>query len=313
MSELLNFPFVNQLNSPTLDGRPDENAEFNCVPTSICAGLRYLTGNNSFEPDQLKDWAYGEGWVNSGTAATAFVGFCDQQGVNLHAVETNSPEQAVQEAHALLARGIPVIFTQQDDYAPPQFRDSWTHVCVWYKDTSDSLTAMDPFGARAISFTDSVWASRLRSNELWAMEKKNMSTVPQGWHDDGTTLTAPNNVPVKLGFRQYVLAHNWDANNYPLAPEEGIPQLEVSNPGLGGGTWQPFRWTVLEWSPQRGVAEMWTGQELLAVRNQVATLQNQIKTLQDQLAQAQGNPDLINRINDLKTRLQQIAILAKLP
>jgi len=313
MSELPNFPFVDQLNSPTLDGRPDENKFFDCVPASICAGLRYLTGNNSFEPDQLKDWAYGEGWVNSGTAATAFVGFCDQHGVNLHAVETNSPEQAVQEAHTLLARGIPVIFTQQDDYAPPQFRESWTHVCVWYKDTPGSLTAMDPFGARAISFTDSVWASRLRSNELWAMEKKIMSVVPQGWQDDGTTLTAPNHVPVKLGFRQYVLTHNWDANNYPLAAEEATPQLELSNPALGGGTWQPFRWTVLEWTPQRGVTEMWTGQELLATRNQVATLQNQIKMLQDQLAQAQGSADLINRINDLKTRLQQIAILAKLP
>lgn len=310
MSELPNFPFVNQLNSPTLDGRPDENREFDCVPASICAGLRYLTGNNSFEPDQLKDWAYGEGWVNKGTAATAFVGFCNQHGVNLHAVETNSPEHAVQEAHQLLARGIPVIFTQQDDYSS---NPAFTHVCVWYKDAPTSLTAMDPFGARAISFTDSVWASRLRSNELWAMEKKTMTTVPQGWHDDGTVLTAPNNVPVKLGFRQYVLAHNWDANNYPLAPEEALPQLELSNSALGGGTWQPFRWTVLEWTQQRGVFEMWTGQELLAVRNQVATLQAQIKTLQDQLAQAQSNTDLINRINDLKTRLQQISTLAKLP
>lgn len=313
MSELLHFPFVNQLNSPTLDGGPDNNAEFNCVPASICAGLRYLTGNNSFEPDQLKDWAYGEGWVNSGTAATAFVGFCDQHGVNLHAVETNSHEQAVQEAHTLLARGIPVIFTQQDDYAPPQFRNVWTHVCIWYKDTPTSLTAMDPFGAREISFTDAIWASRLRSNELWAMEKKTMTTVPQGWHDDGTILTAPNNIPVKLGFRQYVLTHNWDANNYPLAAEEGVPQLEISNPALGGGTWQPFRWTVLEWTTQRGVFEMWTGQELLGVRSQAATLQAQIKTLQDQLAQTQGSADLINRINDLKTRLQQISILAKMP
>lgn len=322
MSELLNFPFVNQLKSPTLDGKFDENAQFNCVPASICAGLRYLTGNNSFEPDQLKDWAYGEGWVNSGTAASAFVGFCEQHGVKLFNVGHSTPLEAVSDAHTWLARGMPVIFTQQDDYSS---QAGFTHVCVWYKDAPGLLTAMDPFGAKSLTYPDAIWVSRLRSTELWIMQKENNMGVPQGWHDNGTILTAPNNIPVKLGFRQYVLTHNWDANNYPLAAEEGLSQLELSNPALGGGTWQPFRWTVLEWTAQRGVFEMWTGQELLAVRNLVATLQTQIKTLQDQattlqaqiktlqdqLAQAQGSADLASQIANLKNCLKQINTLSQ--
>src|SRR5258708_21451598 len=42
---------------------------------------------------------------------------------------------------------------------------------------------------------------------------------PTGWHDDGTTLTAPNGVKVVHGFRDYVLAHNWDAANEPVMAE----------------------------------------------------------------------------------------------
>lgn len=164
MSELLNFPFVNQL-----DG--GDNAEFDCVPASLCACLRYLTGNTSITPSAMKDAVYGPAWANAGTAASAFVDYCKQHGAHLYAVETSSDIEVVQVAHTLLAQGKPVIFTQQDDYAPPQFRDSWTHVCVWYRDTPGTLTAMDPFGAREITFSDSVWASRLRSNELWTMEK----------------------------------------------------------------------------------------------------------------------------------------------
>lgn len=173
MSELLNFPFVNQL-----DG--GDNAEFDCVPASLCACLRYLTGNTSITPSAMKDAVYGPAWANAGTAASAFVDYCKQHGAHLYAVETSSDIEAVQTAHALLSQGKPVIFTQQDDYAPPQFRNSWTHVCVWYKDTNGTLTAMDPFGAREITFSDSIWASRLRSNELWTMEKSMIDITTPG-------------------------------------------------------------------------------------------------------------------------------------
>src|SRR5258708_6892683 len=106
------------------------------------------------------------------------------------------------------------------------------------------------------------------------------SMVPQGWHDDGTTLTAPNGVAVRLGFRDYVLSHGWDAGNYPLAPEQGVTLLEASNPGLGGGDQQVFRWALLGYTQLRGVFLEWCGQELAFVRGQLATYYPQVKTLQ---------------------------------
>lgn len=293
MSELLNFPFINQL-----DGTG--NAEFDCVPACLTACLRYTTGNTGITASGMLDAVYGSNWVNSGTAASAFVDYCAAHAARLYAVETSSNAEAVQMAHTLLARGLPVVFTQQDDYAPPQFQASWTHVCAWFKDAPGTLTAMDPFGAREITFSDSVWAQRLRNTEVWTMEKTTM--IPQGWHDDGTILTAPNNVPVKLGFRQYILTRNWDPNNWPLQAEQGTAQLELSNPALGGGTWQPFRWTVLEWDAHRGVQEMWTGQEILAERGHIAELQAELASAQQSALQQQ--------LDTLEQRLAQIKQLA---
>lgn len=118
--------------------------------------------------------------------------------------------------------------------------------------------------------------------------------VPTGWHDDGQMLTAPNGVGVRLGFRDYVLSHNWDGGNYPLAPEQGVSLLEASNPGLGGGDQQVFRWSMLGYTQQRGVFLEWTGVELVTVRQQAITyhdlskqLQAEVDSLKQQLAAAQ--------------------------
>lgn len=133
-----------------------------------------------------------------------------------------------------------------------------------------------------------------------------MATIPTGWHDDGTTLTAPNGVHVVRGFRGHVLASNWDADNWPLQIEEASNPLEISNPSLGDGTWQPFRWKVLEWDDKRGVQEMWTGQELLATRKQLATANAQIATLKQELDANQQSQE----INNLKDTLAKIETLA---
>lgn len=298
MSELVHFPFVNQL-----DG--SENAEFNCVPASLSACIRYLTGQ-TVTPDRLKDAAYGPAWANTGTAADAYVSVCARYGVRLYPVENASVQEAIQQAHALLAQGLPVVFTQQDDYAPSQYRDSWTHVCVWYADAPNALTAMDPFGGKQIMYTDAVWASRLRSNEVWSMEKGNTMQIPTGWSDDGSVLTAPNNIQIRTGFRNYVLNNNWNPNNWPLQSEQGLNPLEVSNASLGGGTQQIFRWTVLEWTSTRGTFVAWSGAEILALRNMILTLQNQNKSLQAQMTQVQQSQSQNVTVSSLKTALQQI-------
>lgn len=178
MTVLQNFPHVDQLASPTHDGRADENRQFNCVPSSICAGLRYLTGDQSFEPDQLKDAVYGEHYVNNGTAASAFVDFCAQRGVKLYPLD-GSPDELVRLAHEHLALGHPVILTEIDPYCNDYQRNvlGWTHVCVFYKDDGGSLTAMDPFGGGGhdVTRSDAEWARVLRCDQIWIMEKADMA------------------------------------------------------------------------------------------------------------------------------------------
>lgn len=170
MTVLTDFPHVNQLNSPTIDGQPDENAAFNCVPSSICAGLRYLTGDASFEPDQLKDAAYKQGFTGP-TAASQYVDFCAQHGVKLYPIN-GSPDELVSVAHHQLAQGHPVVFTEPDVHEPNH--PDWSHVCVFYADNPGSLTAMDPFGAIDVTHSDAEWAGLLQFNQVWIMEKETM-------------------------------------------------------------------------------------------------------------------------------------------
>jgi hypothetical protein len=101
--------------------------------------------------------------------------------------------------------------------------------------------------------------------------------VPQGWHDDGHTLTAPNNIPVVLGFRDWVLNNHWSPGNWPLKPEMHFDQLELSNLDLGGGQRQPFRECILEYpSKTKQIVQMWVGQELLFVYQALADMKAQL-------------------------------------
>ncbi len=76
------------------------------------------------------------------------------------------------------------------------------------------------------------------------------TTVPTGWKDDGKTLIAPNGIPVVHGFRDYVLGHSWDANSFPLAPEQVVSggSIEPGNAAIGPGSRQDFRLSSLGWT-----------------------------------------------------------------
>jgi len=122
----------------------------------------------------------------------------------------------------------------------------------------------------------------------------NTMNIPTGWKDDGSVLTAPNGVQVRLGFRDHVLNSNWDPANTPLEPEQHLSILEQSNPGLGAGQRQIFRSKSLEYTPIAGVFEGWIGQELLWYQKQHALLLAQITTLQGEIAALQALPIVAN-------------------
>ena len=121
------------------------------------------------------------------------------------------------------------------------------------------------------------------------------SMIPQGWSDDSTTLKSPNGVPVVMGFRDYILAHTWDAANWALGPEVGLTQLEASNPSLGGGTQQMFRYAMLGYTQAKGVFVEWLGVELNYTRNEYAALFGAYQKL---LGSQPGNPQMLA---DIKT------------
>ncbi len=128
--------------------------------------------------------------------------------------------------------------------------------------------------------------------ELWNYLGGNAMPVPQGWKDDpkSQTMTAPNGMPVRLGFRQYIInAASWEGTNYPVEIEQHVNQLELSNPALGGGQRQLFRKSMLEYTPQRNVFEGWIGVELQEAYKELSAAQATIAQLQAQIAGAKAH------------------------
>ena len=85
----------------------------------------------------------------------------------------------------------------------------------------------------------------------------NVSGVPSGWTDDGTTLKAPNGVAVVHGMRAFVLGNTWDATDVPLAAEQSESEVEIGNTSLGAGVVQWFlKSGQLSWvdSREKGLA-----------------------------------------------------------
>ena len=179
MTTLANFPLVSQLTPITSDGRPSENAQFDCVPASIGAGLLWYAGKTQWDaeinPDKLKDAVYGESVQNQGTAASAYISFCKSLGYDLWAFK-GIPGVLVSEAHKQLQAGHPVIFTEPDPYVSASL--GWTHVCVFYGETPGGLVALDPYIAKPISRTDAEWEQLLLDNAIWILEKEDAMPQP---------------------------------------------------------------------------------------------------------------------------------------
>ncbi len=306
MTQLEQFPIQNQLADAS-----EPNKAFDCVPTCIAACLTYLLGA-SYDGAALKDAVYGRDYVGA-TAASAYVAYCASHGVRL-APLSGAPEMLIAAAHQALLAGKPSLITIPDPYMPAG--SGWTHVEVFHADGAGVLTALDPYGGKDITKSDAEWAGLLQDEQLWILERMTMNTVPMGWHDDGHTLTAPNGHRVVFGFRDYILAHNWDAQNEPLEEESGLNPLEGSNPTLGAGTRQVFRLGALEYTAARGVFPGWIGQELLwreGVYGQIYAAyqaqKQQIAALTAKVAQLEQNqpPDQSSIVTELQAALAEIS------
>jgi hypothetical protein len=124
-------------------------------------------------------------------------------------------------------------------------------------------------------------------DELIAYIEQGGTMIPNGWHDDGTTLTAPNDHKVVAGFRDYVLGHSWDPANVPLEEEFHTESVLLHNPSVGAGSAQLFRDGMLWWTASKGVVqEPELGEEINAAYAQIATLKSGMPATTVNLANA---------------------------
>lgn len=113
---------------------------------------------------------------------------------------------------------------------------------------------------------------------LDARKGATMAGLPNGAHDDGTTITFSNGMKMVKGFRaRYLEMCNAEVvplDDLALENEHNVAQVEESNPAWwqGSGSTQTTRYYRFGWSPARGVRVTYIGQEylsLLAARNKL--------------------------------------------
>lgn len=161
-------------------------------------------------------------------------------------------------------------------------------LAYWTYDASSRPPCPPPWSAYyALQFSDRVTGVPGVPGTVDAnifLGDKAMITVtryPFGWHDDGKTLTAPNGHRVVLGFRDYILAHQWDPGNVPLGEEYHADPAERHNPQSGAGQVQIFRDTVLVYrNDGKGVVTMAAGIEIEECYIEIAALKTQLKAAQ---------------------------------
>jgi hypothetical protein len=154
-------------------------------------------------------------------------------------------------------------------------------------------------------------------SELWAAigptsggGSSSTMVIPQGWHDDGKILTAPNGISVREGFRLLVLNNGatWGKDNFPEEEEREAKPLEYTNPGLGNGTQQIFRLCMLGWNNDRGVFVEYIGQEFMMYKKMLLASQQENVQLQMQVAALIQQLQNASTVQD-KAVLKQIATL----
>jgi hypothetical protein len=319
-------PLLDQLHEKTIDGMPDENTRMNCVFTSNACYASAVTGK-SYNGDQLKDMDnhYGQGYTGGASEAN-LVDTMAKLGIEVTRAAASTQQGLIDIIHreVLLGHGVIVTMPSQwnsaltdPQYAPwnPRTYDGPTHVGLMCGVGEDSTTheralrCMNPWDAIARGWhdgTDSYWAARLVKGEVWILVYTGVKTmtVPTGWKDDGMTLVAPNGVPVVHGFRTWVLAPAWEASNWPLKPEQKIAapdSVEPGNASIGPGSRQDFRLGPLGYTATRNVYVIYVGQDIIALKQQLATEKAHSAQLQQQ------NAALQKQVSDLTAQLAKLS------
>jgi hypothetical protein len=256
--ELPDFPKVSQLTTTTGDGKPSNNAEWDCVPASIGMMMLYYKHlrqwTTEIDPDRLKDAAYGPTYANEGTYAGNYAAICKQLGFYLWSVTTTSPADVVAQGHIQLnQKKRPVLITELDPYdrAP-----GLSHVVVWYSDEphGQSLTAMDPYIGEPVTYDDSQWVERLRSNQYWLLTPllTHEPVLPTPFEKELQALwdMGVPGLPTNTGIAQAWRAAQWDSTHTTLKRYFGAPRSAEIALSIDGDpcSIQPFETVLAIWN-----------------------------------------------------------------
>lgn len=193
--------------------------------------------------------------------------------------------------------GIPVLLCAAEDSfidtaigrPPYHWTPSGNHCIVVSGYTSDgNLLVRDyasvgnawPAGSKRTYIASRIQA--VSATAIYPYWKAVSMPVPQGWKDNGSTLTAPNGHYLVSGFRKWVMDHNWDASDQPNEEEYGVPEVLLHNTQVGGGTRVTTRDHLLWWTAKDGVhQEPYMGLELSSCYGTIAKLEAEVKSLQN--------------------------------
>lgn len=289
----INVPVKDQRSEKTTDGRPPEDGNMDCVPTSLAAMCQALTGRFT-SGDDLHDRVYGQGYVGLQDPAR-FASLLDTLGVTMMRVG-GDPAALVARAAEEIAAGHPVLLSIPSDWGDEPPHSQYAHMVAGCDvPNANTLTAMNPWGGFYQTQSRAWWAERLAHcsySGIWVLAKKETPVtthgIPGGWHDDGATLTAPNGHRVVRGFRAYVLANAWDPANVPLEEERWIAPLSWADPHTGAGARQVFATCALRWTQATNVVREALGPELLAVEQRLGAQGQQLASVEAQLKQQQA-------------------------
>lgn len=294
----VNCPLIDQRTQLGTDGRAPEDGTKDCVPASLASMAAALLGTPQ-DADAYHDAVYGQGYLGMQDPA-AYVSYLASKGLTLTCF-TGTPADLLTHALACIRAHTPVLLSIPSDWDanPPTSADAhmvagcdvdssagsdWDHL---------TITAMNPWGTAGDGYTHAAyqtqtlnwWTQRLTAcsyKAIWVMTRTaggGSMGVPSGWHDDGTTLTAPNGVPTSGAIRTYVVTRQpqWPAEVQPVA----------SLYGTAGGWQQEFAASVslvCDKANNDAVSEHPGpdyAAELSAAKQQIAQLQARITTLEN--------------------------------
>ncbi len=173
---------------------------------------------------------------------------------------------------------------------------------VGYDDATQAVVVHDPLRILDGQPADYSWSS-FQAAQFYALSEVNGPSllpasssplervaVPDGWQDDGVVLTAPNGVPVVRDFRDWVLTHAWESHNWPLLPARQMESIEWSYPSVGPGERQDFRTISLGQPAGADVYQIWVGQDLLALAQQLDDCRAEIDQLKKEIDALRQQP-----------------------